>query len=72
MFKDGRLVVRDGRAIERVLGRALAIEPGFDAAADRRLAGWYDRLYGIPHTAFDVPADATGRALPFETVPCRG
>lgn len=72
VFKDGRLVVRGGRAIERVLGRALAIEPGFDAAADRRLAGWYDRLYGIPHTAFDVPADATGRVLPFETVPCRG
>jgi formylmethanofuran dehydrogenase subunit A len=72
VFRDGRLVVRDGQVVESVQGRALSVRPGFDTAADRRLAGWYDRLYGVPHTLFDVPAHATGRADAFETVPCRG
>ncbi|MBV8577846.1 MAG: formylmethanofuran dehydrogenase subunit A [Acetobacteraceae bacterium] len=72
VFKNGRLVVRDGQIPERVSGGVLRVRPDFDgAAADTRLAAWYDRVYGVPHSMFDVPADMTGRAGAFETVPCR-
>jgi formylmethanofuran dehydrogenase subunit A len=45
----------------------LRVAPGYDAAIERRLAGFYDEVYGVAHTAFDV-ADWLGT---FETVPCR-
>ena len=72
VLKDGVPVIRDGTPIARPSGRALAVRPGFDASADQRLASFYDTIYGVPVSAFDVP-DAThlGRAHPFEAVPCR-
>ena len=70
VFKEGRLIVRRGEIVERAFGRALTVQPGFDAAVERRLASFYDDLYGVPHSAFDVPAHAIAGADPFETVPC--
>ncbi len=66
VFKDGALIARDGMVSEPRQGRVLNVAPGYDAAIDRRLSAWYDETYGIPHTAYDVPADAA-----FEVVPCR-
>jgi len=70
VFKDGGLIARRGEAVETVVGRALAVRPGFDAAIDRRLAAYYDDMFGVPHDAFDVPTYAIPRADAFETVPC--
>jgi formylmethanofuran dehydrogenase subunit A len=77
VLKDGIPVIRDGIPVTDPLGahsfgRALAVRPGFQPAADQHLAAFYDTTYGVPHTAFDVPAaDQLGRTQPFETVPCR-
>jgi formylmethanofuran dehydrogenase subunit A len=72
VLKDGVPVIRDGIPVAQPFGRAVAVRPGFDSAADRGLAAFYDSIYGVPHTAFDVPAaDLLGRTQPFETVPCR-
>ena len=72
VFKDGALVVRDGRGDRarsgpRARGRA-GIRRG-DRPAARGVVRSALRRRRIP--AFDVPADAIGRAVPFETVPCR-
>jgi formylmethanofuran dehydrogenase subunit A len=72
VLKDGVPVIRDGTKVAHPFGRALTVDPGFDAAIDRRLAAFYDRIYGVSHTAFDVPAAyLLGRSQPFEAVPCR-
>jgi formylmethanofuran dehydrogenase subunit A len=72
VLKDGVAVIHDGIPVGRAFGRALAVRPGFDGSVDRRLAAFYDQVYGVPHSAFDVPAaDQLGRGQPFETVPCR-
>jgi formylmethanofuran dehydrogenase subunit A len=72
VLKDGVPVIRDGIPVAQPFGRAVTVRPGFDTAVDRGLAAFYDSIYGVPHTAFDVPAaDLLGRTQPFETVPCR-
>ncbi|HTW28973.1 MAG TPA: formylmethanofuran dehydrogenase subunit A [Acetobacteraceae bacterium] len=74
VFKDGRLIVRDGIALPEARaarGRALAVQAPYDAAIDRHLGDWYERVYGVSHAAFDVPDFAVGLADPFEAVPCQ-
>jgi formylmethanofuran dehydrogenase subunit A len=72
VLKDGIPVIRDGVPVTRSFGRAVTVRPQFDAGVDRGLAAFYDRVYGLPHTAFDVPpAEALGRSQDFEAVPCR-
>lgn len=72
VLKDGVAVMRAGQKLAQPFGRGLAVRPGFDAAIDRTLAAFYDTIYGVPHTAFDVPeAEIIGRNAPFELVPCR-
>jgi formylmethanofuran dehydrogenase subunit A len=66
VLKDGRPISRDGALLDHAPGRVLRVEPGFDAAIDQRLAAYYDDVFGVPHTLFDVPA----RAARFESVRC--
>ncbi len=70
VFKDGDLVVRDGRVTHYRYGRTLAVQPSYDAATDRRLAKYYDDLYGLSRDMFKVPADAIARDYRFEEVAC--
>lgn len=72
-FRGGVLALRDGVPVEGApaAGRAVSLAPGYDAAIEARLARFYETTYGCAHTAFDVPADLLGRALPAEIVPCR-
>lgn len=72
VLKDGVAVMRGGKQMAHRFGRGLAVRPGFDTAIDRSLAAFYDSIYGVPHTAFDVPAgELVGRHAPFELVQCR-
>jgi hypothetical protein len=65
-------VIRHGHEVRLPQGSGLAVAPGYDAAIDRRMAEFYERTYGVSHTAFDVPeAHLLGRANPFEPVACR-
>ena len=70
VFKDGVPIVRDGAALAPQFGRVLYVAPGYDRAIDARLGRFCDDIYGISHTAFDVPERLPGLAA-FEGVPCR-
>lgn len=71
VFKDGVLIARDGAALAPRFGRVLHIAPGYDRAIDAELGKFYDDVYGVTHSAFDVPAHLVGGAAHFEAVPCR-
>jgi formylmethanofuran dehydrogenase subunit A len=79
MFRDAELVlkagvpvIRHGQPVSLPAGSGLAVAPGYDAAIESRMADFYERTYGVSHTAFDVPeAHLLGRRHAFETVPCR-
>ncbi len=73
VFKDGALILRRGEVVRRHFGRALHVAPGFDRAIETRLARYYDDVFGVPLSAFDVPETAIARRdqPAFESVPCR-
>ena len=71
VFKDGELVVRDGKVINHTFGRALTVAPHRDRMIDRRMKDYYDERYGLSDELFKVPAHVLGRPEPFEAVPCR-
>ena len=70
VFKDGDLVVRDGRVTHYRFGRTLKVEPSYDRAIDQRLTRYYDDLYGCSRDLFKVPAQAISREQAFEDVAC--
>jgi formylmethanofuran dehydrogenase subunit A len=70
VFKDGDLVVRDGKVTQQRFGRALTVRPGRDAAIDRRMTAYYDERYGLSDDFIRVPDHAVGRPDPFRFVPC--
>ncbi|MEC5290322.1 formylmethanofuran dehydrogenase subunit A [Aurantimonas sp. C2-6-R+9] len=71
VFKDGTLVVQDGRVVNRVSGRTLSLRPEADKAMAKRLETYFDERYGLPARWFEVPDYAIGREDPFKVVPCR-
>jgi formylmethanofuran dehydrogenase subunit A len=71
VFKDGELVVRDGKVTQLRFGRALTVAPQRDSAIDRRMKAYYEERYGLDDEFLKVPAQALGRDEPFEVVPCR-
>jgi formylmethanofuran dehydrogenase subunit A len=71
VFKDGRLVVRDGAVTEVTFGRAYHVAPGFDSKIERRVADFYDRYYGAKVPTFGVPDDIAARPHRFAKVPCQ-
>lgn len=70
VFKDGDLVVRDGRVTHYRFGKAMKVAPNYDRAIDNRIKTYYDDLYGISADMFKVPASALGRENPFGEVAC--
>jgi formylmethanofuran dehydrogenase subunit A len=70
VFKDGDLVVRDGRLTHYRFGKALTVKPGYDKAIDRRLSDYYDRHFGNSRDLFAVKAHLLPHAEPFAEVRC--
>lgn len=70
VFKDGELVVRDGRVMHYRWGRALTVQPERDRSIDRRMRTYYDDRYGLSDEFIRVPEHALCRPEPFERVPC--
>ena len=71
VFKDGELIVEGGEVKHYKRGKTLHTTPKFDAAIERRLDRYYDDLYGLPRTIFDVPQAALPNADAFAEVACR-
>ncbi|HEY2530664.1 MAG TPA: formylmethanofuran dehydrogenase subunit A [Xanthobacteraceae bacterium] len=71
VFKDGELIIRDGKVTQLRFGRALTVAPHRDSTIDRRMKAYYEERYGLDDEFLKVPAEALGRAEPFEVVPCR-
>jgi formylmethanofuran dehydrogenase subunit A len=70
VFKDGDLVVRDGKITHYRTGRALTVQPGYDSNIDRRLSCYYDEAYGLSRDLFKVPEHAIGLDHAFEEIAC--
>jgi formylmethanofuran dehydrogenase subunit A len=70
VFKDGDLVVRDGRVTHYRWGRALNVKPVYDKAIDRRLAAYYDRHFGNSRDLFAVKEHLLPHADSFREVEC--
>jgi formylmethanofuran dehydrogenase subunit A len=70
VFKDGDLVVRDGKVTHYRFGRALNVRPGHDATITRRMTAYYDERYGLSDDFIRVPEFAIPRPDPFGLVPC--
>jgi formylmethanofuran dehydrogenase subunit A len=70
VFKDGDLVVRDGRVTRYRWGKALTVKPAYDKAIDRLLSDYYDRHFGNSRDLFAVKAHLLPRAEPFAEVRC--
>jgi formylmethanofuran dehydrogenase subunit A len=70
VFKNGLEVVREGRVIEQIFGRAFAVDVTTDAAMTRRLADYTNRIYGVGLDMFTVVPELLGRPEPFGRVPC--
>jgi formylmethanofuran dehydrogenase subunit A len=62
VFKSGRLVVRDGKAVRVTWGRCYHVEPGFDTQIKRRVSAFYDRYYGADPSWFGVTNAITHRS----------
>ena len=70
VFKDGNLVVRDGKVTHYTKGRTLRVRPEYDRAIDDRLDKYYDELYGLPRALFEVQDAALPATAVFAEVPC--
>lgn len=70
VFKDGDLVVRDGRVSHYRWGKALKVKPVYDKAIDRRIANYYDRHFGTSRALFAIAEHLLPHADPFREVPC--
>jgi formylmethanofuran dehydrogenase subunit A len=71
VFKDGDLVVCDGRVKTSALGHALTVDSEVDAAIEARMRDYYEQTVGLDSKFIKVPGSALGVADPFEVVSCR-
>jgi len=47
VFKNGRLVLRDGEVVERIHGTAQMIYPSYDLGIKRTIQSHFDRFYSL-------------------------
>jgi formylmethanofuran dehydrogenase subunit A len=68
LFKNGQLVVRDGKALSYPRGKTLFVNPDYDDKMDDKLDAYYQHSYGLPRAMFCVAKeslpDATLAQLP--------
>ena len=71
VFKDGAQIVDKGEVSHYVKGKTLRTRPQFDAAIEKRLDAYYDELYGLPRSVFQLPDAALPNHDTFAEVSCR-
>lgn len=70
VFKNGKLVIRDGVALDPLFGRTLRANPDFESAIKVRMRDYYQERYGLSPDFMTVADAAIDRPEPFEIVPC--
>jgi formylmethanofuran dehydrogenase subunit A len=75
VFKDGELVVRDGKVVRVAWGQYHTVAPAFDPGIERRVADHFARFHTIRATNFrisDAEMAAFGHGAGVVIHPCRG
>ncbi|MFM8858537.1 MAG: formylmethanofuran dehydrogenase subunit A [Methylocystis sp.] len=72
VFKDGKLVVRDGKVIHYTRGKTLYVKPEYDRQINKRLNQYYDEEYGVSRSLFSVSDDSLPNREHFNQVSCLG
>ena len=70
VFKNGDLVVEDGKVTHYRWGRALRLNPLPDKAMIKRMNAYYEDRYGLSLDWFTFPDSAIARDNAFAEVPC--
>ncbi|GAB1581636.1 formylmethanofuran dehydrogenase subunit A [Phyllobacterium phragmitis] len=70
VFKNGDLVVENGKVVNFRWGRALRLKPEPDKAMVRRMQAYHEERYGLSLDWFTFPDSALKRDEPFAEVPC--
>jgi len=70
VFKDGKLVVRDGKVIHYTRGKTLYVKPEYDRQINKRLNEYYDEEYGVSRTLFSVSEDSLPNREHFNQISC--
>ena len=47
VFKDGRVIVREGRVVEEVWGTTHVVHPDYDSAIERELDDYFERYMTV-------------------------
>ncbi len=72
VFKDGQVVVEEGRITRPVKGSTQVVRPEYDRGIEKRLSRWFDRYHSIKLQNFRISDDemAEGIGSPVSIHPC--
>lgn len=70
VFKDGTVIVRDGKTLRPRYGRTLSVQPEYDGAIIAHVREAYDRRWGVAPETFNVPERLIRADSPFDVVRC--
>jgi formylmethanofuran dehydrogenase subunit A len=74
VFKDGELIVRDGRVVKVTWGRYHTVQPAYDRGIERHLSEHFERYHTIRADHLRISEDemrAFGHGAEVVTHPCR-
>ena len=71
VFKNGKLVVRDGTVVHYTRGKTLYVKPDYERNVNKRLDAYYQDSYGVSRSMFSVSDGALPNRDYFTQVPCR-
>lgn len=65
VFKQGELVVKNGKVIKSVPGRTMVVRPSYDQAIEKHVQAWFDQYYTLSFANFPMTAGelATARVV---------
>ncbi|MGH8502302.1 MAG: formylmethanofuran dehydrogenase subunit A [Gammaproteobacteria bacterium] len=72
VFKDGELVVKEGRVVKAPRGRTHVVRPEFDPAIERPLGAWFDGCHTVKMGNYKISDDEMSDAIgsPVVVHPC--
>ncbi|MCU7854924.1 MAG: formylmethanofuran dehydrogenase subunit A, partial [Candidatus Thiodiazotropha sp. (ex Lucinoma borealis)] len=74
VFKQGEVVVEEGRITRPVNGTTQVVRPDYDPGIEKRLGDWFEQYHSIKLQNFRISDDemAAGIGSPVTIHPCRG